>query len=265
MVYYFTSKAVDPAAFIYVGKDKFENGEMEMKEMEDTAGRKTSGKVRKISSHNYYHSPHSTSLTNTPKTHIYLRLPDPKDPSTTTPMTWDAIPEPLLTDLAQLTKANSIEGNKKDNITIIYTPWSNLKKDGSMAVGQVSFKDPRKVKKVLVAQRENPIVNRLNKTKVEKKPDLQQERDDRLKELRKRDQASTLERVSSPSYSLTQRYKSRGMDANGFQKREEARVMQERKEKKWQKDHAYDDIFTEENMEATSNQNRDENWEDDFM
>lgn len=65
-----------------------------------------------------------------------------------------------------------------------------------MAVGQVSFKDPRKVKKVLVAQRENPIVNRLNKTKVEKKPDLQQEREDRLKELRKRDQASTLERVS---------------------------------------------------------------------
>jgi hypothetical protein len=36
-------------------------------------------------------------------------------------------------------------GNKKDNVTVIYTPWSNLKKDGSMAVGQVSFKDPRKV------------------------------------------------------------------------------------------------------------------------
>lgn len=36
-------------------------------------------------------------------------------------------------------------GNKKDNITVIYTPWSNLKKDGSMAVGQVGFKDQRKV------------------------------------------------------------------------------------------------------------------------
>lgn len=36
-------------------------------------------------------------------------------------------------------------GNKKDNVTIIYTPWANLKKDGSMAVGQVSFKDPKKV------------------------------------------------------------------------------------------------------------------------
>lgn len=36
-------------------------------------------------------------------------------------------------------------GNKKDNVTIVYTPWSNLKKDGSMAVGQVGFKDQRKV------------------------------------------------------------------------------------------------------------------------
>lgn len=120
--------------------------------------------------------------------HIYLRLREGE--------TWESIPEPLLTDLGQLTKANSIEGNKKDNITVIYTPWSNLKKDGSMAVGQVSFKDNKKVKRILVAQRENAIVNRLNKTKVEKQPDLKQEKDDRLKELRKRDQAAQQARVS---------------------------------------------------------------------
>ncbi|RYP54055.1 hypothetical protein DL768_001057 [Monosporascus sp. mg162] len=196
MVYCFKSTAVSPAAFIYVGKDKFEN---------------------KLSS-----------------AHIYLRLPEGES--------WESIPEDLLTDLAQLTKANSIEGNKKDNVTVIYTPWSNLKKDGSMAVGQVSFKDPRKVKRVLVPQRENPIINRLNKTKEEKHPDLRQEREDRLKELRKRDQAAQLAR-----------------------RKEEARVAKERQEKKWQKEHAYDDLFTEENMEASSNQNRDENWEEDFM
>lgn len=69
--------------------------------------------------------------------HIYLRMEEGQD--------WDKLPEDLVTDLAQLTKANSIEGNKKDNITVIYTPWSNLKKDGSMEVGQVTFKDPRKV------------------------------------------------------------------------------------------------------------------------
>lgn len=34
--------------------------------------------------------------------HVYLRMPDG--------MTWDAIPEALLVDCAQLVKANSIEG-----------------------------------------------------------------------------------------------------------------------------------------------------------
>lgn len=120
--------------------------------------------------------------------HIYLRLREGE--------TWDNIPEALVTDLAQLTKANSIEGNKKDNVTIIYTPWSNLKKDGSMAVGQVSFHDPRKVKRVLVPTRENAIINRLNKTKVEKQPDLRQEREDHLKEKRKKDLAIHQARVS---------------------------------------------------------------------
>ena len=44
-------------------------------------------------------------------------------------------------------------------------------------------------------QRENAIVNRLNKTKVEKHPNLKQEKDDRLRELRKREQAAQQERV----------------------------------------------------------------------
>lgn len=83
-----------------------------------------------------------------------------------------------------------------------------------MAVGQVSFKDNKKVhytfftfpgsshtkkrqvKRIIVPQRENPIVNRLNKTKVEKFPDLGMEREEKLKALRKKDQASKLERVS---------------------------------------------------------------------
>lgn len=44
-------------------------------------------------------------------------------------------------------------------------------------------------------QRENAIINRLNKTKVEKHPDLKQEKDDRQRELRKKDQAAQLARV----------------------------------------------------------------------
>lgn len=109
--------------------------------------------------------------------------------------TWETIPEELLTDCAQLTKANSIEGNKKDNVTIIYTPWSNLHKTGAMATGQVGFKDNKKVKRVYVQTKENAIVNRLNKTKVEKHPDLREEKAEREKELRKRDRIAAQEKV----------------------------------------------------------------------
>jgi hypothetical protein len=109
--------------------------------------------------------------------------------------TWDNIEPDLLTDCAQLTKANSIEGNKKDNVTVIYTPWSNLKKSGNMATGQVGFKDQKLVKRLYVEKRENAIVNRLNKTKVEKFPDLRQEKADREKELRKIERIAAQEKV----------------------------------------------------------------------
>lgn len=66
-----------------------------------------------------------------------------------------------------------------------------------MAAGQVSFKDQRKVKRILVPTRENAIVNRLNKTKVEKHPDLMQEREDMLKEARRKDMVSVQTRVSA--------------------------------------------------------------------
>ena len=65
-----------------------------------------------------------------------------------------------------------------------------------MAVGQVSFKDNKKVKRIMIPERENAIINRLNKTKVEKHPDLMQEKEDHLRELRKKEQAAFLARVS---------------------------------------------------------------------
>jgi len=51
-----------------------------------------------------------------------------------------------------------------------------------MAVGQVSFHNEKRVKRVYVPKRENPIVNQLNKTKVEKQVDHEQERVDRIKQ-----------------------------------------------------------------------------------
>ncbi|TEB39967.1 cytoplasmic protein [Coprinellus micaceus] len=152
MVLFFTSAAVSPAATIYMGRDKVENEEL----IRYAWPQDVWFHVDKLSS-----------------AHVYLRMPEG--------MAWDAIPESLLIDCAQLVKANSIEGNKKDNLTIIYTPGNNLKKTGDMAVGQVSFYNDKKVKRVHVPTRQNSIVNRLNKTKIEKEVDHEEERVERLK------------------------------------------------------------------------------------
>lgn len=90
--------------------------------------------------------------------------------------TWDSVPEALCQDIGQLLKAGSVVGNKLDNVQILVTPTSNLKKDGSMDVGSVSFVRDQKVRRFRVKTRENAIVNRLLKTKVDKTVDHEQER-----------------------------------------------------------------------------------------
>ncbi|KAJ2813720.1 Coiled-coil domain-containing protein 25 [Coemansia furcata] len=150
MVLYFTSNVVDPPATIYMGKDKFENEDLIKHGWPEDV---------------WFHVDKLSSA------HVYLRLAHGQS--------WETIPPLLLDDLAQLCKANSIEGNKKDNISIIYTPWSNLMKRGDMAAGQVTYKNPKLVKRVFVVERQNAIVNRLNKTKQIRHPDLYQMRAER--------------------------------------------------------------------------------------
>jgi NFACT protein RNA binding domain len=134
-------------------------------------------------------------------------------------------------------------GNKKDNITIIYTPWSNLRKDASMAVGQVSFHQSNapNVRKIHVPHRDNAIVNRLNKTRTEAFPDLQALHNAELKRKQKEQRLKAEEK-----------------------KRQEKKEREEREALKWQKDHAYEDLQREEGMR--SNQDTQEgDWDDDFM
>lgn len=111
-----------------------------------------------------------------------------------------------------------------------------------MATGQVSFHNPKLVRKVLVRERENAIVNRLNKTRVEKFPDLRAEKEDYLKSKRREERKDRDE-----------------------QRAREKQEKREREQLKWQKEHAYDDLMTEENMEASNNQDRDPDFLDDFM
>ncbi|CAH1255390.1 CCDC25 [Branchiostoma lanceolatum] len=161
--------------------------------------------------------------------HVYLRLPKGE--------TIESIPATVLTDCAQLVKANSIQGNKANNIAVVYTPFENLKKTANMDVGQVGFHKQREVRVITVEKRLNEIVNRLNKTKQERQPDLRAEREERDAEERK-DAKKKLK------------------EQRDLEKEEERRRKEEEEKR------SYSNLMREENM--TSNQDAMED-EDDFI
>lgn len=108
MVYYFTSNTVTPSAFIYVGKDKveslFTSNMIDPRALPDRI--LTRSTDEELIKHGWeedvwFH------VDNLSSAHIYVRLPEGES--------WEKISEPLLTDCAQLTKANSIEGEFIDH------------------------------------------------------------------------------------------------------------------------------------------------------
>lgn len=109
--------------------------------------------------------------------HVYLRLQGD--------WTFDNIPQADVVDCCQLVKANSIEGNKRNNVKIVYTPCNNLKKEQGHDVGQVTFHTTKLLKYMTVDRRNNDIVNRLNKTKEEKRIDWMEDKNHRLQEEKK--------------------------------------------------------------------------------
>ncbi|KAJ7520711.1 hypothetical protein O6H91_19G019000 [Diphasiastrum complanatum] len=143
MVYYFKARPAAGDYVIYMGLDKHENEDLIKYGLPEDI---------------WFHVDKLSSA------HVYLRLNKGQ--------TIDSITSELLEDCAQLVKANSIQGNKLNNIDVVYTPWLNLKKTPAMDVGQVGFQNPRLVRTTRVEKRINEVVNRLNKTKVERTPDL---------------------------------------------------------------------------------------------
>ena len=136
MVFYFTCS--DPRYTIYMGRDKHENEHLI-----------AYGWPEDI----WFHVDKMSSA------HVYLRLP-PGD-------TIADVPHDIVIECAQLTKLNSIQGCKENNVTIIYTMWANLLKTGDMATGSVTFHARQAVKSVVIERRVNEIVNRLNRSKLE--------------------------------------------------------------------------------------------------
>lgn len=102
-----------------------------------------------------------------------------------------------------------------NNINVVYTPWANLKKTGDMDVGQIGFHRQKEVSGsssgrscwdllhprsvllqvhvVAVEKKINEIVNRLEKTKVERFPDLAAEKESRDREERNEKKAQLQE------------------------------------------------------------------------
>lgn len=206
MVLYYTSNVVDPPITIYMGRDKFENEDLIKHGWEEDVW----FHVDKLSSAHVYLrlQPCKLSESNSnPNSPLNPKKPSPKlsrkdakdvisaaSKAVNVPpnsvkepedgiwcRNWESIPEALLADCAQLVKANSIEGNKKNNVPIIYTPWSNIKKTAGMDTGTVTFHNPNLVRRVNVPARVNEIVNRLNKTKEERNTDLEKEKLEKLK------------------------------------------------------------------------------------
>jgi hypothetical protein len=153
MVFYFTSSV--PGYTLFMGKDKHENEGLIAHGFDEDV---------------WFHVDNFSSA------HVYVRL-------SSSNASWDALPEALLTECGQLVKANSIEGTKKASVIVIYTPWSNLKKDGSMDTGQVGFHNPQLVKRFVVGERDKELLRTLGQSKRESFPDLAEERRQRDREI----------------------------------------------------------------------------------
>lgn len=92
--------------------------------------------------------------------HIYLKLyPDEKS--------LDDVPSEVVNDCLQLCKSESIQGNKMSQCAIIHTPWHNLRKNQYMKPGEVSFKSMQRVRRTQCYARDQRLLNRLAKTRVE--------------------------------------------------------------------------------------------------
>lgn len=112
-----------------------------------------------------------------------------------------------------------------------------------MDIGTVTFINPKKVKRIHVAKKENPILNKLNKTKTE---------------------VST-EQFSKEQDELMKNWKRQKKDLERQMEQEKLELAKRFEEEKKTKEDPYASLFSEENLRASSNEFRNENWvEEEF-
>jgi hypothetical protein len=151
MVLFFTSSE---GYIMYMGADKYENEDLIKYGLPEDL---------------WFHVDDMSSA------HVYLRLQNNQRLE-------DVSPETIM-ECAQLVKANSIEGCKMREVYVIYTRWRNLHKTRDMEVGAIGFHDRSKVKRIRV-EKDNAIVNRINKTKEIRFPNLAELQEERAAAFR---------------------------------------------------------------------------------
>eukprot|EP00762_Andalucia_godoyi_P001203 ANDGO_02020.mRNA.1 Coiled-coil domain-containing protein 25 homolog len=209
MVFFFVSS--ETGYMYYMGKDKFENEELIKHAWPEDI---------------WFH------VDNLSSAHVYVRLREGE--------TFDGIPDSVVAECAQLTKANSIKGCKEASVRVVYTPASNLKKTGDMEVGQVSFHNGRLVRYLGPVEADKEALKRLNKTKEEKFPNLAQERIDRDRRQREAEHQQRLK-----------------------EKDEEKKRIEEGRKLAAQKN--YQGMFNDEDRMMSNRENAGRSLDDDFM
>merc|ERR1719491_744939 len=96
----------------------------------------------------------------------------------------NSVPQKVIDEMCQLTKANSIEGCKLAECDIVYTPYLNLKKEERMDTGQVGFKDESFRMLLRNVEKDKEMVKKIEKTREERKVVFSEEKETRDAEER---------------------------------------------------------------------------------
>lgn len=91
------------------------------------------------------------------------------------------IPDAVIEEMCTLVKGNSIEGGKRSEVDIVWSPFSNMRKDQqTMETGTVGFKDEKQCFYVKNCPKNRDDLKRLEKTRKEIDIDLPKELEERM-------------------------------------------------------------------------------------
>ena len=162
MVYYYTS-TTPHNWLIFMGKDKYENEELLKYAFPEDV---------------WFH------VDNLSSAHVYLRRPSMET-------ALDAVPAELLAEIAQLVKANSIEGCKRDQVDVVYCEYGNLYKGKNFEAGAVAYKEEKHNRYLRGVKKDKELLKKIEKTKTEPSDvDLRALREDRDVEEQRRKTAA---------------------------------------------------------------------------